>query len=294
MHACSRPIAAIWLAGLLVATAAHAQQVDPRLKEVGYDPRGVVTVPVKRGVVTHVVLDAHESITDVGSGLGADCSKADASWCIAAQPGGRNIFVKPKSTARVPNNLAVVTDKRVYSLRFVVLADGDARQPVYRLSIKPQVARVALPPPAPRPIEPPQPSEAEIVTERLKAAPEVVNSNYAVAEGDASSDIVPTLVFDDGRFTYLRFPSNREIPAVLHVLADGTETLVNTRMEGDLLVADRVSRQLMLRAGSAVVGVWNEGFDLDGVPPITGTTVSGVERALRAESQATRPNGAKP
>ena len=294
MHACSLPIAAIWLAGLLVATAAHAQQVDPRLKEVGYDPRGVVTVPVKRGVVTHVVLDAHESITDVGSGLGADCSKADASWCIAAQPGGRNIFVKPKSTARAPNNLAVVTDKRVYSLRFVVLADRDARQPVYRLSIKPQVARVPLPPPAPRPIEPPQPSEAEIVTERLKAAPEVVNSNYALAEGDASSDIVPTLVFDDGRFTYLRFPNNREIPAVFHVLADGSETLVNTRMEGDLLVADRVSRQLMLRAGSAVVGVWNEGFDLDGVPPITGTTVSGVERVLRAESQATRPNGAKP
>src|SRR5262245_46213406 len=84
------------------------------------DPRAIVTVPVKRGVVTHVVLDAHESISEVGVGLGADCSKPDASWCIAAQPGGRNIFVKPKSTARAPNNLAVVTEQRTYALRFVV------------------------------------------------------------------------------------------------------------------------------------------------------------------------------
>ena len=75
---------------------------------------------------------------------------------------------------------------------------------------------------------------------------------------------MPTLVFDDGRFTYLRFPGNREIPAVFHVLGDGGETLVNARMEDDLLVVDRVSRRLMLRAGSAVVGLWNEAFDLDG------------------------------
>jgi type IV secretion system protein VirB10 len=89
----------------------------------------------------------------------------------------------------------------------------------------------------------------------------VLNSHYSIAEGSASQDIVPTLVFDDGRFTYIRFPGNREVPAVFHVLPDGSETLVNTRMEDDLLVVDRVSRRLMLRAGQAVVGVWNEAFD---------------------------------
>jgi type IV secretion system protein VirB9 len=93
---------------------------------------------------------------------------------------------------------------------------------------------------------------------------------------------VPTLIFDDGRFTYLRFPNNREVPAVFHVLGDGSETLVNARMEGDLLVIDRVSRRLMLRAASAVVGVWNEAFDPDGVPPERGTTVSGVQRDLKS------------
>ena len=37
--------------------------------------------------VTHVVLDADEVITELGAGLGGDCSKPDAVWCVAAQPG---------------------------------------------------------------------------------------------------------------------------------------------------------------------------------------------------------------
>ena len=46
----------------------------------------------------------------------------------------------------------------------------------------------------------------------------------------------------------------------------------------------KYSRRLMLRAGQAVVGVWNEAFDLDGVPPADGTTVPGVQRQVRAEA----------
>ena len=288
--------AAAWLIGASLGTPigrAFAQNAtDPRLREVYYDPQSVVTVFVKRGVVTDIVLDANEAITDVASGIGADCSKPDSSWCVAAQPGGRHLFVKPKSTAGAPNNIAVVTDRRTHSFRFVVLADRDARQPAYRLSVK-----VAPPAPQPSPlpslpiaallIDPAPLSAAELVKERLTAAPQPLNSSYSIAEGKGSEDIVPTLVFDDGRFTYLKFPNNREVPALFHVLPDGSETVVNARMEGDLLVVDRVSRRLMLRAGSAVVGVWNDAFDLDGLAPSNGTTVTGVDRALRAAPAST-------
>ena len=297
----------IFVAGVLTASAASAadtSSADPRLREVQYDPRAVVTVPVKRGVVTLVVLDADESITEVAAGLGGDCAKPDAAWCVAAQPGGRNLFVKAKSTAGAPNNLAVVTDRRTHSFRFVVLADNDPKSPVYRLVVKaaavpvPTAGRLALRDAAPLvalPAVPPPPSPQEVIAERLQAKPQVMNSRYSIAEGKGSEDIVPTLVFDDGRFTYIRFPGNREVPAVFHVLGDGSETLVNARMEEDLLVVDRVSRRLMLRSGSAVVGVWNEAFDLDGVPPDGGTTVPGVQRVLKAEardSQAGRRSGA--
>ena len=289
------------LAGVLTASAGHAADTsgaDPRLREVQYDPRAVVTVPVKRGVVTLVVLDADESITEVAAGLGGDCAKPDAAWCVAAQPGGRNLFVKAKSTASAPNNLAVVTDRRTHSFRFVVLADNDPKLPVYRMVVKapavaiPAQGRLALRDMAPLvalPAVPPPPSPQELIAERLQAKPQVMNSRYSIAEGKGSEDIVPTLVFDDGRFTYIRFPGNREVPAVFHVLGDGSETLVNARMEEDLLVVDRVSRRLMLRSGSAVVGVWNEAFDLDGVPPDRGTTVPGVQRVLKAEARDSQP-----
>ncbi len=287
----------IWLLTISCTTAggsaiAAPQASDPRLREVIYDPHAVISVPVKRGVVTLVVLAADESITEVAAGLGGDCTKAEAAWCIAAQPGGRNLFVKAKSTAHAANNLAVVTDRRTHAFRFFVLADADPQPPVYRLVVKAPTAaastsRIAKRETAPLvvlPAVPPSPAPQQVVADRLQAKPQVANTHYTLAEGTGSQDIVPTLVFDDGRFTYLRFAGNRDVPAVFHVLGDGSETLVNTRMEDDLLVVDRVSRRLMLRAGSAVVGLWNEAFDLDGLPLNTsgpGTTVPGVRRVLR-------------
>ncbi|MCX2865363.1 TrbG/VirB9 family P-type conjugative transfer protein [Paucibacter sp. PLA-PC-4] len=296
------------------AGSTPAAATDPRLREIRYDPHRVVTVPVKRGQVTLVLLDTDESITELAAGLGGDCSKADSAWCIAAQPSGRTVFIKPKSTATAANNLAIVTSRRIHNLRFQVLPDDDPRPALYRLIVK---APPAGPPPAPRDREPNRmssaershlvlsaieaslqphapraPSPAQLVSERLQAKPAIVNTQYSLAEGEHSQDIVPTLVFDDGRFTYLRLPGNREMPAVFQVLGDGSEALVNARMEDELLVVDRVSRRLVLRAGTAVVGLWNEAFDLDGIPPEQGTTVPGIRRALKATPSAASASGA--
>lgn len=278
------PVCALAAAAGTVDTAALA--ADPRLRTVFHDPGAVVNVPVRRGVLTHVLLADDEAIRDVAAALGSDCSKPESAWCIEARTGDRSIFVKPKSRARAdaPNNLAVVTDRRVHAFRFVVVPDDGPRQPVLQLRVAPP----ALPKdPAARPAAlPPPPSPAEIVRGRLGSAPAVVNASYAIAEGRASADIVPTLVFDDGRFTYFRLPGNREVPAVFQVLGDGSEALVNTRMEGELLVVDRVARRLVLRAGTAVVGVWNEAFDIDGLPPADGATAPGIRRVLKAGATA--------
>lgn len=303
------------MAGLFAATGlalaganAAGEPADPRLRDVIYDPRAVVTVPVKRGIVTLIVLDADESILEVAAGLGGDCAKPEAAWCVAAQAGGRNIFVKAKSAASAANTLAVVTDRRTHSFRFVVMAENDSKPPVYRLLVKsPTHAKPASslrlrdnPALSALPAVPPATPPHQVVAERLQAKPQVMNTQYSVAEGTGSQDIVPTLVYDDGRFTYLRFPGNREVPAVFHVLGDGSETLVNARMEDDLLVVDRVSRRLMLRAGPAVVGLWNEAFELDGAPPNKGTTVPGVERVIKNNTEASgappanAPAGARP
>lgn len=302
---------ALGVAGLtlLAVVQVCAATPDPRIREVSYDAAAVVSVFVKRGVVTHIVLGEDESISEVGSGQGGDCGKPESAWCIAAPAGGRHLFVKPKGEARGANNLAIVTDRRLHAFRLIVLTDQDARAPVYRLVVRTPVRRVALPianasvpsppsepgsSPLPEPA-PVMPTPSQVVAERLKAAPQVVNSAYSIAEGQSAADIVPTMVFDDGRFTYLKFPGQREIPAAFHVLEDGRETLVNTRMEDDLLVVDRVGRRLMLRAGDAVVGVWNDAYDMDGQPPAHGTTAPGVQRVLKrhepTSANAPEPNG---
>lgn len=297
---------------------------DARLREITYDPHAVVTVPVKRGTVLLVLLDADEAIAEIAAGLGGDCTKPDAAWCIAAQPGGRSVFIKPKSSASAPNILAIVTNRRIHNLRLQVLADGDPRPPLYRLVVRAPVperwtpgrstaqAEARLKDDAQEPSPTGQSlqvlrqveaslqalvaasstspiSPAQQVSERLQAKPRTLNTHYAMAAGDRSEDIVPTLVFDDGRFTYLRLPGNREMPAVFQVLGDGSEAQVNARVEDDLLVVDRVTRRLVLRAGTAVVGLWNEAFDIEGLPPQHGTTVPGVRRALRS-AQTSEPS----
>ncbi|ACB33137.1 Conjugal transfer protein TrbG/VirB9/CagX [Leptothrix cholodnii SP-6] len=302
LHPGSWWVGVAWAFALLAALSASASDAqatepapsDPRLREVIYDPQAVVTVPVRRGVVTHVQLDADEAITEVAAGLGGDCTRPESAWCVVAQAGGRSFFVKARSSASAPNNLAVLTTRRTHAFEFVVLGPGDARAPVYRLSVK------AAPPPRPSVAEipalpalpdlPPLPAPEELVLARLQAQPQVRNTDYTLAEGEHAQDIVPTLVFDDGRFTYLKFPGQREVPAAFQVLGDGSEALVNTRMEGDLMVIDRVARRFVLRAGSAVVGLWNEGFDLDSPSSGSGTTVPGVSRALKAEGTPNRSN----
>ena len=258
--------------------AAAAGPDAGRIREVTYDTGSVIRVPVKRGVATHVELEPGETIRFAAAGVGSDCSKLEHTWCIVASEGTGHVFAKPRDQAGSSNTLAVVTDRRSYS--FVFEAAAGAREPALRVIVRPpRPMRLAGNPAAALLASGPQPRE--IVDRRLAMPPKVVNAKYSVALGPASTDIVPTLVFDDGRFTYLQFPNNREVPAAFQVNADRSESLVNVRMERDYLVADRVSRRLVLRLGQAVVSVINEAYDADGMAPQDGTTAPGVQRIVR-------------
>lgn len=256
-----------------------AAQPDARVRSVVYSPLAVVTVPVKRGVVTHIVLDEGESIVNQPAmGKGADCARETDTWCVVAA--GRDIFIKPKSGATT-NNMVLVSTLRRHAFEFTVLPDSSAAKPVMRLSVvvppPPPRAIVALAPAAPKPL-----SAEELIENRMQAEPQVRNRNYSVAVGKNSEDIVPVMVFDDGTQTYFSFPNNRPVPTVFQPAPDQSEEMVNARMEGDRLVVDHVARRFLLRLGESVIAIINEEFDPDGVPPANGTTVPGVARVLRA------------
>lgn len=259
---------------------------DPRVRTVMYAPDSVVSVPVQRGQVTHIVLSDDETlVTAPGTGKGADCSKEADTWCITAL--GRDIFVKPK-TGATTNNMVLVTSRRRHAFEFAVVPERSNVKPLMRLT-------VTVPRPAPAvvlaaPSGPPPLSAAQLIENRMRHEPAVRNAEYSVATGDRSEDLVPVMVFDNGTQTYFSFPNNRPLPAIFESLADGSEEMVNVRLDSSsgFMVADRVARRFVLRLGNAVAAIINDRFDIDGVPPDNGTTVPGVTRTVRAAAAATQ------
>ena len=271
---------------------------DQRVRYVTYQKDEVTKVTVRRGVVTRIVLGDDERIVIAGSGFLADCAKPEAEWCIRADVGTNQVWIKPKDHA-AHNNLEIRTDKRDYSLEFTVVGDHrigrkqNAAQgqrgnndPMYRV-----IFRHPLVPPNPTAMTAMQASahrakhareKTDLLRERLDSfIPEPRNWSYSMEVLPGGDDIAPALVFDDGRFTYFLFPPNREIPAIFYFSPLGEETRINFHMEKDLAVVQRMGRRFVLRLGEAVVGIWNEAYDKTGVPATEGTTISGITRTLR-------------
>ncbi len=269
---------------------------DQRVRYVTYHRDEVTRVTVRRGVVTRIVLGDEERIVIAGSGFLADCAKPEAEWCIRADVGTNQVWVKPKDLA-TNNNLEIRTDKRDYSIEFTVVGNSRSAQkhkpgqqgpeePMYRV-----IFRHPLVPPSPAAVTTLQASahrtkqareKADLLTERLESfTPEPRNWKYSMEVLPGGEDIAPALVFDDGRFTYFSFPPNHEIPAIFFLSPLGEETRINFHMEKGLAVVQRLGRRFVLRLGDAVVGIWNEAYDSTGVPTVEGTTVSGITRTLR-------------
>ncbi len=295
-----------WLIAVLLCSGASSDAAeipapgdgDQRVRYVTYQKDEVTKVTVRRGVVTRIVLGDDEHIVIAGSGFLADCAKQEAEWCIRADVGTNQVWVKPKDQA-THNNLEIRTDKRDYSLEFTVLGDDRigrrqhaeprARakdEPMYRV-----IFRHPLIPSNPAALTAVQASahrakhardKTDLLRERLNSfTPEPRNWSYSMEVLPGGDDIAPSLVFDDGRFTYFLFPPNREIPAIFYFSPLGEETRINFHMEKDLAVVQRMGRRFVLRLGEAVVGIWNEAYDKTGVSAIEGTTVSGITRTLR-------------
>lgn len=312
---------------LLALTPVHAEdtprrsELDPRVRYVTYKPDDVVAIPVRRGVVTRIILGADEKIVQSGTGFAANCANDALEWCVRADPGSSQIWVKARDNA-THNNLEVATDRgRDYSLSFRVLPD--ARTPgsdeVYRVifqyvlpppvmpaslrSLIPSegVASAAVPvgampesdnntqanapaaPPTTTTKPKPQPVALPASVEgRLALGPDIKNTHYTMNHAGGGDLLAPSLAFDDQRFTYLKFPANRQIPAPFVLGADGNETRANFRMqEGGLMVIEKIARAFILRLGEAVVGIYNEAFDADGVEIPTAVAAPGVLREVK-------------
>ncbi|WP_283392633.1 P-type conjugative transfer protein VirB9 [Photobacterium phosphoreum] len=267
--------------------------LDTNIQYTHYQNNNVVAITAFIGMATHIVFDAGETIEQVRTGF-------SDGW--ETDPVGNHLFLKPKSatgketyldaegneviqdTVITPTpwqwktNLLVVTNKRNYTF-LLSLGSGKKgqRQNTYRLTFD-----------YPEEVAKQKALQAEQAKLKQKLQPEILPKNwdYMMQVGKDSRNIAPTSAFDDGRFTYLSFAQNSEIPAIFIVAEDGQETLINSHINPDkpnTLVIQRIAKQFVLRLDKSVVGVTNQAFDTLSVDNQSGATVKGVKRTVKGK-----------
>jgi type IV secretion system protein VirB9 len=204
---------------------------DPRNRVVQYDPTQVVELHGVLGYQMVIEFAPDERVENVaiGDSLG---------WQVTPNRAANLLFVKPM--AQVPvTNMTVVTNLREYVFELGVTRRS-AGAVIYTVHFDyPKTAKAADAAPAP---EPP---------------PQVVNSSYSF---EGSSKVLPARIFDDGHATYFEFHPGAEYPAIFAVDAERGESVVNSHIRDGYVVVDRIERQFLIRQGSEVTRIYNDGY----------------------------------
>lgn len=242
---------------------------DARIKEVVYNASDVVKVIGHYGYSTDIQFAPGETAENIALG-------DSVAWEVA--PAANHLFVKPSEDNAV-TNMTVVTNRRVYQIsldaRNTHGATSSRSRDMYfqvRYVYPEDEAQLAAQ------------ASARQLQHALDHAPEPRNWNYY---GCGGREMQPSEVFDDGRFTYMRFPAQQEIPAIFIVGGDGTESIVNGGMRGEYYVVQRTAARFVLRRGQAVACIQNRSYNYYGIGTSTGTSSPDVVRTLKATGQAT-------
>lgn len=242
----ARRVLAPALLGLALPAAAQV------VEEYRYQPDAVYQVRTGLGITTQIELSAHEQILDYSSGF-------SGGWEISRRD---NVFyVKPRNVD-VDTNLLVRTAAHAYIFEMKVVATD------WRSLDQARAAGVQYK------IRFSYPSDAHFSVEG-SAAPQAVAELSTAVHADRDYHfrydytqhrrtphwLVPTTVYDDRRFTYVRmgdrtrFPSGN-FPAVFaRDSEDGEEFVVNSTVEGDVIVIHGTYPYLVIRHGAHVVGL---------------------------------------
>jgi type IV secretion system protein VirB9 len=217
---------------------------DQRIMVVPYHDNQVVPIRASAFINTQVSFGQTENIIDVQSG-------DDGAWTYHVYDYVPNIINIKPSLPKSDTNLEVITEddnlhKRFY--HFHLLMDDQLVSKVKTYVIKftyPQdvALRKQL-----------RSTAKELQDQSLKNVAKQPQKYYWGYTFNGDKRIVPSHVFDDGKFIYLQIRDQQKIPAVFAVdNAQGNESVVNTRKEGDYLIVQGLYPQLTLRNGSVIV-----------------------------------------
>ena len=267
----------------------QSSRYDKRIQHVNYNDGDVVIIRALPGLGLRIVFAKNENILDIASGFTQGWEFKDRDNILYVKPKsvvsnqGQEQLVFSPEAGDWDTNLMVRTNQRLYDFDLKLLpGGGNSSTPPKN---QPVAYRVEFHYPADELAKSKEEMARAKARARLDEKPAPRNWNYTMQIGDRSQDIAPTMAYDDGRFTYLKFPNNRDFPAAFIVAADESESLVNSHVDNDTLVLHRIAREMVLRLGDAVVGIYNENYDIDGLAPTNSTTVPGVQRVIVGDNK---------
>ena len=207
---------------------------DPRIRVIPYDPDRVVLVDAAFGFQMMIQFSGDEHIQNVSVGDGS-------AWQVTPNKAATLLFIKPVDVAS-RTNMTVITDRRSYL--FELNAHQSAGAGAASAYLDPAyVLRFTYP--------------ADKKDAQPDPPPERRNTAYSFAGSRAT---LPSVVFDDGRFTYFRWPDQVSVPALFLVSADGAESLVNYSVRDGFQVVEQVAPRFVLRNGKDVTVIINEAW----------------------------------
>ena len=266
-------IGALSTAPALAEQTPRSLGADARIREVNYTDGNVIQIRSAFRTATQIEFAPGEVIKFVAMG-------DTVSWEVA--PADNSLFVKPRERAGA-TNLIVVTDfqgtKRNYTFELSAVAGARSPGTFFKVRLRyPEYealqARLAQ-------------QRAQLTAAlsaqngAIKAALDIGvlegkrNLNYKVQGATA---LQPSEVSDNGQFTVLRFPNQREIPAIFTVNPDGSEATASFDVRDEFVVIHGVYKEMRLRRGKVVLCIYNESPNFYGRDPKTDTASEVVER----------------
>ena len=217
-----------------------AGPVDDRIRTVVYSECNVMEIKGHYGYQTLIEFNRDEQIINVALG-------DSMAWYAKPNGAGNLLFVKPIES-NATTNMTIITSKRTYhfELNAKTAKTSHAKDMAFHVQFKYPDHNSGF-------IE----HNIDVVS-KSNTAPSDWNFDYEFA-GDSRQ--VPKRTFDDGDFTYFEFDKNVEVPAIFKVASDGTESLINYKVEGRYVVVQRIASQFTLRNGKLVTCIFNKSFD---------------------------------
>ncbi|MEP1520918.1 TrbG/VirB9 family P-type conjugative transfer protein [Ascidiaceihabitans sp.] len=207
----------------LIAAPALAEYIprsggnDNRVRVATYQDGQVYRLSVSLTHVTTVEFGQGETIRSIIAG-------DTEGFQLDGVPGGRAFAVKPNARG-VHTNITVYTNRRSYYFNVT-----EASSPTY------YVVQFRYPEDNVRPTN--------------AVAQQAPNYNYAASD---QTEFTPTSVWDDGTFTYFRFPRSSPVPAIFRSTTGSERTVNSQQIEDGVLRVSGVSNQWVLRLGEDVV-----------------------------------------